>query len=214
MCGFIGLAVNAQAVETLRPEDEKLLEGVLTDTHVTVKRTETPTVEPEFDADVAEDVFFEEVPLLEEPAEEPIRNIGEIKAPVVPIDKENIETYRTKIAACLDLQKEQLDLETDMLYKGNIYDDTAYLTQTMTKVNLCYQSIGFEIIDEFYQGSDKIRRKYEEKSQTFFVKANDMNPKYCEDNCSVAALVKKQQDKFADFRTYLAELIAQRPRGL
>ena len=55
--------------------------------------------------------------------------------------------------------------------------------------------------------------KFKEKSKSFYVTGSGLSfdVSHCEDNCSMEAIVRNQIAKFKDYRTYLSELLANRP---
>ena len=123
------------------------------------------------------------------------------------------EEWRDAIASCLDGKADGLKLEKAMLYNSNTYDAAAYLSQTFAEVNACYEAVGRDIIRRYY-GDDAARlAAFEEKARTFYVGGTDVNfnPSFCGDNCSLDAVAEAQMQKFADFRTYLGQLLNERP---
>lgn len=127
-------------------------------------------------------------------------------------DKTNY--YRGEINACLDNVEQKLEFEKDMLITDKNIENVSFLTQTFEEVNRCYEIIGLDIIDFYYNGDKALKDAFEKKSQTFYVQASqtDFNPKFCDETCSIEALINAQTEKFADFRAYLAELIANAKR--
>lgn len=126
-----------------------------------------------------------------------------------------IAAYREQIASCLDSRADGLDLEKAMLYQGNVYDAAAYLSQTFAEVNACYENIGYDIINAYYDGNPEMLAAFAQKAQSFYVGGADtgLNPKFCGEDCSMQAVADAQTEQFAAFRTYLARLLAERPQG-
>jgi len=125
-----------------------------------------------------------------------------------------IAAYREQIASCLDSRADGLDLEKAMLYQGNVYDAAAYLSQTFAEVNACYENIGYDIINAYYDGNPEMLAAFAQKAQSFYVGGVDtgFNPKFCGEDCSMQAVADAQTEQFAAFRTYLARLLAERPQ--
>lgn len=125
-----------------------------------------------------------------------------------------IAAYREQIASCLDSRADGLDLEKAMLYQGNVYDAAAYLSQTFAEVNACYENIGYDIINAYYDGNPEMLAVFAQKAQSFYVGGADtgFNPKFCGEDCSMQAVADAQTEQFAAFRTYLARLLAERPQ--
>ena len=78
-----------------------------------------------------------------------------------------IAAYREQIASCLDARADGLDLEKAMLYQGNVYDAAAYLSQTFAEVNACYENIGYDIINAYYDGNPEMLAAFAQKAQSF-----------------------------------------------
>lgn len=123
------------------------------------------------------------------------------------------DRWRNEISACLDDNQDAVEMEQAMLYKSNTYEAAAYLSQTFAKVNACYENIGYGIINDYYGGDPAMEKEFAEKARRFYVGGTDtgFNPAFCGDNCSLAAVANAQRHKFAEFRTYLAALIENRP---
>ena len=123
------------------------------------------------------------------------------------------DRWRNEISACLDDNQDAVEMEQAMLYKSNTYEAAAYLSQTFAKVNACYENIGYGIINDYYGGDPAMEKEFAEKARRFYVGGADtgFNPAFCGDNCSLAAVANAQRHKFAEFRTYLAALIENRP---
>lgn len=126
---------------------------------------------------------------------------------------ESFMQYRLAIADCLDTRQDDLEMDKAMLKQGNMYDAAAYLSQTLEAVNLCYENIGYDIIRDYYGDEPQVRARFAQKISDFYISGSDVNfnPKFCGDDCSVEAMVDAQLAKFAEFRTYLAQLLNERP---
>lgn len=126
---------------------------------------------------------------------------------------ETFMQYRLAIADCLDTRQDDLEMDKAMLKQGNMYDAAAYLSQTLEAVNVCYENIGYDIIRDYYGDEPQVRARFAQKISDFYISGSDVNfnPKFCGDDCSVEAMVDAQLAKFAEFRTYLAQLLNERP---
>ena len=124
-----------------------------------------------------------------------------------------IAAYREQIASCLDARADGLDLEKAMLYQGNVYDAAAYLSQTFAEVNACYENIGYDIINAYYDGNPEMLAALPKGAELLCRRADTgFNPKFCGEDCSMQAVADAQTEQFAAFRTYLARLLAERPQ--
>jgi len=125
--------------------------------------------------------------------------------------------YRRAIDKCLETRKEKLDIELSMLSSGDKYADkyrnAAYLSQTFAEIEECYDSLGLDIVEEFYSEDPDKLREYNQRVKDFHVNSTDpsFNPKYCGENCSLSAIADLQMEKFNDFKKYLVELLRKAP---
>lgn len=124
-----------------------------------------------------------------------------------------VEELKKDINDCMENKKDNLNIERALMLEGNVFENTAYLTQTFEDINICYENIGYNIIMSFYDNDENVINSFEKKSKEFYVKATDtsFNPMFCEDECSLDALVRNQLDKFKKYRSYLSELLVNRP---
>lgn len=92
-------------------------------------------------------------------------------------------------------------------------ESLAYLSETMRDVNLCYEDIGLEIIETYYDNDINELAKHHDISQTFYVNGTGLNfdPKFCGETCSMDAVFNAQMAKYTDFRVYLTKLLDKRP---
>ena len=133
---------------------------------------------------------------------------------MISVRQERISFYRDEIHACMDMHKDHLGIEIEMLNSdGNLYENAAYLSQTLEEVEQCYDNIGLDIIDEFYGHNNDVLRDYNRHSADFHVNGTEasFNPKYCRENCSIRAIAELQLDKFEEFRIYLYKLLDRAP---
>lgn len=123
------------------------------------------------------------------------------------------ESYRQAIADCLDSKEADLEVDRGMLYRGNMYDAAAYLSQNLADVNACYENIGYDIIRVYYNDEPRLKERFAKDVQDFYITGTDVNfnPKFCGEDCSMESMLDAQMAKFADFRTYLGKLLAERP---
>ena len=153
-------------------------------------------------------------------ARQPLRewydpNLGK-EAPSIggePKKDEVFESYRQAIADCLDSKEADLEVDRGMLYRGNMYDAAAYLSQNLADVNACYENIGYDIIRVYYNDEPRLKERFAKDVQDFYITGTDVNfsPKFCGEDCSMESMLDAQMAKFADFRTYLGKLLAERP---
>ena len=210
---------NANAVETIKLEDEHLLTGALQPS--SNKQSYTQSVEP-----TPSIVTF--TPSKVYPTKEERKQVRSQETEwfkvrkqeeIVPTPKVKdtvLEDLKTAMHNCYKNNEEKLTIETSLLREGNLYNNTAYLTETFESINNCYETIGLDIIYLYYDNDPKIVQNFQNKAKTFYTKASDtnFNAKLCDENCSLEALINNQTDKFKEFRTYLSELINNRPQGL
>ncbi len=234
---FIGMLVminSANAYDVIRDEDATLLKGLVEDdikeevvvyeekaevkkprivikkdnTNVITKTPYIPHVYPTASERSQKDMEAKEWFKI------PNRDVVD----VVDIQEENdlVEEIKKDINDCLENKKDNLDIERALMLEGNVYDNTTYLTQTFEDINICYENIGYNIISNLYGNDDKVLNEFEKKSKEFYVKATDtsFDPKFCENECSLDALIKNQLDKFKKYRIYLSKLLVDRPRGI
>lgn len=124
-----------------------------------------------------------------------------------------IKEYRDRINDCIGSRQEKLDMEVSMLGNGNSYDSAAYLSQTFEAIEQCYDGIGLDILHQLYGEDDEAMEAFEKRIAKFHVNTTrpGINTKYCGESCSLRAMAEWQLDEFAEYRTYLAELIDQAP---
>ena len=210
---------NAKAVETIKLEDEHLLTGAISTTpsleptqakhhttHTIVTSSPSkvfPTKKERLDTRYQEKEWFK---------------INK-KPEVIPTpNKEDplLEDLKTAMHNCYKDSEDKLNIEKSFLRQGNLYNNTAYLTETFETINNCYETIGFDIISIYYNEDPEVLQNFREKVKTFYTNPTDttFNAKLCDENCSLEALINNQIDKFKEFRTYLSELINNRPQGL
>ena len=121
---------------------------------------------------------------------------------------ESKEDYIDAIAECYDDRSEDLS-DAITLYDTGFRSALGNVSQVMTEINHCYEQIGYALIADYYEGSSYMMKKFDEESKKFYVSGSDVNfdPKFCDEVCSVRAIVDAQIAKFADFRIYLTKLL-------
>ena len=126
----------------------------------------------------------------------------------VPQGFETKEDYIEGINECYDNNSEDLS-DAITLYDSGFKSALANVTNIMADINHCYEQIGYAIIADYYDGDKFMMKNFDEESKKFYVSGTgvDFDPKFCDDNCSVRAIIDAQVAKFADFRTYLAKLL-------
>lgn len=132
-------------------------------------------------------------------------------------DSEDIGTksYRNRMADCFAQQQSSLELDRALFYQQNRSETTARISQVFAEINGCYEDIGYDIISEYYSGDEEMMQKFANKVPEFYVTGTDVafNTKFCGEFCSMDAIFNAQTDKFAEFRTYLSQLLAERPKA-
>lgn len=124
-----------------------------------------------------------------------------------------IKEYRDRINDCIGSRQERLDVEISLLGSGNSYDSAAYLSQTFEAIEQCYDEVGVDILRQLYGDDDEAMEAFEQRIAKFHVNTTrpGINTKYCGESCSLRAMAEWQLEEFANYRTYLAELIDQAP---
>jgi hypothetical protein len=204
---------NANAVETIKQEDEYLLDVSLPETvQKEVKPITTPTIVNQAPSKIfptkkersqtrAEEKEWFSIRTKEEVIQEPAK------------EDPLIAELKTAINNCYKNNEEKLEIEKSLLREGNLYNNTAYITETFETINLCYENLGSDIISLYYVDDPKVIKEFENKTKTFYIKATDtsFNVNKCGDNCSLEALIDNQVNKFKEFEIYLYKLIDNRP---
>lgn len=123
-------------------------------------------------------------------------------------DFETKEDYVDGINECYDNVSTELKREISM-YDGGFRSSLGRISNIMADVNHCYEQIGYAIIADYYNGDTYMMKNFDEESKKFYVSGSDVNfdPKFCDENCSVRAIIEAQIAKFAEFRVYLAKLL-------
>lgn len=129
------------------------------------------------------------------------------------MEDENVGKLREMITYCLDVRQDRIELERSMYERLRTPESLAYLSETMRDVNLCYEDIGLEIIETYYDNDINELAKHHDISQTFYVNGTGLNfdPKFCGEICSMDAVFNAQMAKYTDFRVYLTKLLDKRP---
>ncbi len=121
---------------------------------------------------------------------------------------ESKEDYIDAISDCYDSRSEDLS-DAITLYDTGFRTALSNISKIMTDINHCYEQIGYAMIADYYNGSSYMMKNFDEESKKFYVSGSDVNfdPKFCDEMCSVRAIVDAQIAKFADFRVYLSKLL-------
>lgn len=137
------------------------------------------------------------------------------KSPEQLAREAQIKAYKEAINDCVDSRKDQLDMEIGLLDYEDLFKTTAYLSETMSAIEQCYDNIGMDIIDELYDSDNEVLREYNRRTPTYRVKSTDVSfaPKYCKENCSVSAVAALQMEKFGEYKDYLLELLDNAPEA-
>ena len=129
-------------------------------------------------------------------------------------DVEDVQDFETKedyvdgINECYDNVSVELKREIN-LYDEGVRSSLARISNIMADVNHCYEQVGYAIIADYYGGNTHMMKNFDEESKKFYVSGSDVNfdPKFCDENCSVRAIIDAQIAKFKEFRVYLAKLL-------
>lgn len=213
---LLAMAATAEEVQMLRPEDEGLLETESIVQPVKISKpfyvkparvTAMPSPEALDEQNSSEEIRdAERLPdmLARQKAEAQQETAADVKA----------ANLRGMINSCLELRQERIELERDMYERLKTPESLAYLSETMQDVNLCYEDIGLEIIETYYDSDITELAKHQKISQTFYVNGTGLNfdPKFCGETCSMEAVLDAQTAKYADFRVYLTKLLDRRPQ--
>lgn len=124
---------------------------------------------------------------------------------------ESEEDFVDAISECYDDRSDELK-DAMALYDDGFRAGLGSVSQIMAEVNHCYEQIGYAIIAEYYDGSSYMMKNFDEESKKFYVTGSDVNfnGKFCDENCSVRAIMDAQIAKFADFRIYLTKLLTRK----
>ncbi|MCM1323901.1 MAG: hypothetical protein NC218_07055 [Acetobacter sp.] len=193
---ILSTTFGVMAAEVLRPEDEHLL---VEETAVSAPRFVKP---------------IEQKPVVVKPVQVETVQIHEPEmARKQNFEDQDIASLRTSIDACLDLRENQLNVELSMYEQEKNRNNLAYISQTLQDINLCYEDIGAEIIEKYYDSDVYKFAAYHKKAKSFYVRATDasFDARFCGKNCSMNAVFEAQIAKFAEFRAYLNELLDERP---
>lgn len=235
------LSTPAFSYDIIEKKDEALLKDIIDETTITHSSstsslTSNPYIQPSLSEDLEEientkpeDVIPSSKESFYPTKEERAQNRYEEKEWFKPRVKEIIqpnslanidendpylEEIKSSIHDCLNNKQNELDIGQTLLKEGNIYNNTAYLSQTFEDINTCYENIGYNIISLYYNDNEWTLQNYKQKLKTFYVSSSDakFDTTYCTENCSLDAMVKNQINQFKLFRTYLSELLANRPQ--
>lgn len=200
---------SAHAVDVLRPEDEEFIMGV----------KHTNRIEPNQKDKQKRRVMVLPVSGNYAYSKDAPRRIEGFDPTTLPsnqpveITSEQVNEIREMIDDCVLTRKDRMDLEREMFEEDKTSRSAAFLSQTLADINLCYEDIGYDIIETFYNRDINTIAEFSQKAKTFYVKGTDatFSPEFCGDTCSIEAIVEAQISKFAEFRAYLNKLLDERP---
>lgn len=200
---FWTAAAFADEVAVIRAEDEDLLQGLVIGDEEERAQTVAQDYVPEYPT--------EERAVTESERKEwfdpSLLPTNRRKAEVSSVDVEK-QQFRDVVNQCIENRKERMYMERG-LFDNGMPESVAYLSQTMAEINECYEDVGREIINHFYNGDRTMMTAFNKKAQTFYISGTDVNfrPEFCDENCSMADVLDAQVQKFAEFRIYLYQLI-------
>ncbi len=230
--GGVAVASVANAVDVIRPEDEMLLEDKPVGfTRNAPESLTAPSATQETGGDLR---FQRRFPVVREKVEvslpEPMarerqdwfdvnalptrqQTAGQGGEEKQAEESARIEEYRQKIKDCMNTRREQLEMDREVYAKTGSRDSLAYLSQTMAAVNQCYEDVGTEILEVYYNNDISDIARFQKKAKSFYVRGTDaqFDGGFCDENCSMSAIFDAQMVKFAEFQIYVMNLLDNRP---
>jgi hypothetical protein len=99
-------------------------------------------------------------------------------------------------------------------YDGRMYDNAAYLSNTLAETESCLRELGYEIVEVMYLNDPEVMMDYDEHAEKLHVDSTsvDFKPKFCGENCSLKAVVDAQRTRIAEFQKYLCQLLNESPK--
>ena len=146
---------------------------------------------------------------------DPMQRMAEVQSGETPEHRDAVAHYKQEILNCTRARSEKTALETDLLdYDGRMYDNAAYLSNTLAETEICLREIGYEIVEVMYRNDPDVLAEYDEHAQSLHVDATsvDFKPKFCGENCSMKAVVDAQRTRMAEFQKYLCQLLNESPK--
>lgn len=146
---------------------------------------------------------------------DPMLRMAEVKNGDNPEHKEAVAYYKAEVLRCTRERSEKTSLETDMLeYDGRMYDNAAYLSNTLAETETCLRELGYEIVEVMYLNDPEVMMDYDEHVEKLHVDSTsvDFKPKFCGENCSLRAVVDAQRTRIAEFQKYLCQLLNESPK--
>ncbi len=220
-------STNTYAYDTIKQEDEKLLKDVLSSDKVNQIHIKAIDTEIEVSPAIVSKKEIQKAPYIYPSKEDISSSRQEQKEWFVPRTQEIktmpsapkdplIEEIKEQIHNCMANKSDELDVEKSLLKQGNFYNNVAYLSQTFEDINTCYENIGYDIISLYYNDNQRVLNNFEKKKNSFYVTGTtpSFKPTHCKEDCTFDAVVETQLDKFKEFRTYLSELLANRPGNI
>lgn len=148
---------------------------------------------------------------------DPMQRMTERKVDEYPEHTEAVAYYKQEILNCTRERSEKTTLETNLLeYDGKLYDNAAFLSNTLTETEICLSELGYEIVDKMYFNSAQVLKDYEEHAAKLHVDSTsiDFNPKFCGETCTLRDVVDAQRTRIAEFQKYLCQLLNESPKEL
>lgn len=220
-------STNTYAYDTIKQEDEKLLKDVLSSDKVNQIHIKASNKQVEVSPAIVSKKENQKAPYIYPSKEDISSSRQEQKEWFVPRTQEIktmpsapkdplIEEIKEQIHNCMANKSDELDVEKSLLKQGNFYNNVAYLSQTFEDINTCYENIGYDIISLYYNDNQRVLNNFEKKKNSFYVTGTtpSFKPTHCKEDCTFDAVVETQLDKFKEFRTYLSELLANRPGNI
>ena len=146
---------------------------------------------------------------------DPMLRMAEVKDGDNPEHREAVAHYKKEVLQCTRVRSEKTSLETDLLeYDGRMYDNAAYLSNTLAETETCLRELGYEIVEVMYLNDPEVLMDYDEHVEKLHVDSTsvDFKPKFCGENCSLRAVVDAQRTRIAEFQKYLCQLLNESPK--
>ena len=206
-------APRVQPVQLIKVPDEAQAKAVLYDdyTNLTV-RPDTPR---SFNYPIGDERRERDAAMRAE--FDPMMRMAEVKNGDNPEHKQAVARYKQAVLDCTRERSEQTSLETNLLdYDGRIYNNAAYLSNTLTETEICLRELGYEIVENMYLNDEEVLRDYEKHAEALHIDSTsvDFNPRFCGENCSLKAVVDAQRTRIAEFQKYLCQLLSESPKDI
>ena len=146
---------------------------------------------------------------------DPMLRMAEVKEGDNPEHRDAVAHYKQEVLQCTRVRSEKTALETDLLeYDGRMYDNAAFLSNTLAETESCLRELGYEIVEVMYLNDPEVLMDYDEHVEKLHVDSTsvDFKPKFCGENCSLRAVVDAQRTRIAEFQKYLCQLLNESPK--